>query len=670
MAKKPTYEELDLKVKALEKETLELRQTDKALKEQERLLNDVFESIQDGISVLDSELNIMRVNKAMKKWYSHRLPIEGMKCYQAYHGRDSVCDCCPTTRALKTGKLEMNEVPLTRLDGISGTLELFAFPMLDNSGNHTGVVEYVRDITQRKNAEKALGKAFNDLEKLVEERTFELKRINEKLEQEIEDRKCIEKALRENEEKYRRIFKNIQDVYYEVTLDGKILEISPSVEEISGYKRKKLIEKSVYDLYVDPKKRDEFVKTLLKNGKVTDYEILLKDKNNDQRFCSLNAKLVNDKHGKPAKIIGSLHDITRRKQMEKALRESEAQKTALLDASIDRIRYVNTDMKIIWANKATVDASDITPEDLVGNTCYQLFVGRDTPCMGCPTVTAIETGKMERAIVHQPKLNGIEGDSYWDNYCVPLKNDIGEIEGFIQIARNITEQIRAEEHIHTLTQELLRAQESERQRISRDLHDHVAQELSALKIGYETLFDNTLGIPSDIKRKVSEMSKAFLESIKAVRDLAYDLRPPVLDEIGLVKTLLQYCHDFSENNGITVDFHSAGMKDLTLDFDTEINLYRIVQEALTNTKKHADARHVNVKIVAAFPNVILRINDDGKGFDIQKRLTGIVEERRMGIRSMKERVKLLKGDMDIQSKPDQGTKILIKFPYYGKKNGS
>jgi signal transduction histidine kinase len=198
----------------------------------------------------------------------------------------------------------------------------------------------------------------------------------------------------------------------------------------------------------------------------------------------------------------------------------------------------------------------------------------------------------------------------------------------------------------------------------------VAQELSALKIGYETLFDNTLGIPSDIKRKVSEMSKAFLESIKAVRDLAYDLRPPVLDEIGLVKTLLQYCHDFSENNGITVDFHSAGMKDLTLDFDTEINLYRIVQEALTNTKKHADARHVNVKIVAAFPNVILRINDDGKGFDIQKRLTGIVEERRMGIRSMKERVKLLKGDMDIQSKPDQGTKILIKFPYYGKKHGS
>ncbi|MBW2603451.1 MAG: hypothetical protein JRE28_03905 [Deltaproteobacteria bacterium] len=86
------------------------------------------------------------------------------------------------------------------------------------------------------------------------------------------------------------------------------------------------------------------------------------------------------------------------------------------------------------------------------------------------------------------------------------------------------------------------------QRISRDLHDHVAQDLSALKIGYKTLFDNTPGIPSEIRRKTTAMSKILVESIKAVRDLAYDLRPPVLDEMSLVQTLLRYCHDFSENN--------------------------------------------------------------------------------------------------------------------------
>ena len=140
--------------------------------------------------------------------------------------------------------------------------------------------------------------------------------------------------------------------------------------------------------------------------------------------------------------------------------------------------------------------------------------------------------------------------------------------------------------------------------------------------------------------------------------------------MGLVETLVQYCNDFSENNGINVDFHSAGMKNLKLDFDTEINLYRLIQESLTNIKKHADADHVAIRLVAAFPNIILRIEDNGKGFDVQKRLATLSEEKRMGIRSMEQRAKLLKGEMEIQSKPMQGTKISIILPYKDKNSGS
>jgi signal transduction histidine kinase len=140
--------------------------------------------------------------------------------------------------------------------------------------------------------------------------------------------------------------------------------------------------------------------------------------------------------------------------------------------------------------------------------------------------------------------------------------------------------------------------------------------------------------------------------------------------MGLVQTLFQHCHDFSENNGINVDFHSAGMKDLKLDFDTEISLYRLIQEGLTNIKKHANADHVTIRLVAAFPNIILRIEDNGRGFDVQKRLATITKEKRMGIRSMEERTKLLQGEMELQSRPMQGTKISIKFPYKGKKGDS
>ena len=140
--------------------------------------------------------------------------------------------------------------------------------------------------------------------------------------------------------------------------------------------------------------------------------------------------------------------------------------------------------------------------------------------------------------------------------------------------------------------------------------------------------------------------------------------------MGLVETLVQYCNDFSESNGINVDFHSAGMKNLKLDFDTEINLYRLVQEGLTNIKKHADADHVTIRLVVAYPNIILRIEDNGKGFNVQKRMGTITKEKRMGIRSMEQRAKLLHGEMEIQSRPMQGTKISITLPYKDKNSCS
>jgi len=134
------------------------KQTEEVLKESEQFISAVFDSIQDGISILDQDLNIVRVNQAMRNWYSHMDPLEGKKCYKAYRGRSDACEICPSLRALKTGKLEMNEVPLLQSDGLPGTLELFAFPMLDESGKPSAVVEYVRNITDQKRAEEEVVK--------------------------------------------------------------------------------------------------------------------------------------------------------------------------------------------------------------------------------------------------------------------------------------------------------------------------------------------------------------------------------------------------------------------------------------------------------------------------------------------------------------------------------
>ena len=137
------------------------------LQESEEFLNTVFDAIQDGISILDTDLTVVRVNKVMRELYSHMLPFEGKKkCYEVYHGRSKPCEICPTIRTLESGRLEMNEVPLTLRGEVKGTHELFSFPIIDASGKVTGVVEHVRNITGRKQAEEELEKERNSLKEV------------------------------------------------------------------------------------------------------------------------------------------------------------------------------------------------------------------------------------------------------------------------------------------------------------------------------------------------------------------------------------------------------------------------------------------------------------------------------------------------------------------------
>jgi len=215
----------------------------------------------------------------------------------------------------------------------------------------------------------------------------------------------------------------------------------------------------------------------------------------------------------------------------------------------------------------------------------------------------------------------------------------------------------------------MKAQENERQRISLYLHDDVAQNLSSLKIGLDTIFDDPHASLPSLRQKAAELAQILQAAISAVRDLAYDQRPPSLDQLGLIQAVFLYCENFSEEYGTRVDFQSAGMDNLRLDFDTEINLYRLIQEALTNVRKHADAGQVIVRLVAAHPHIILRIEDNGKGFDVQRRSERALDEKRMGLQSIEERVYQLNGKLQIQSRPGEGTSIFIEVPYKEKTVG-
>jgi PAS domain S-box-containing protein len=127
---------------------------------------------------------------------------------------------------------------------------------------------------------------------------------------------------------------------------------------------------------------------------------------------------------------------------------------AILDASIDRIRLVDKDMGILWANQTTTKELKVSPEELVGKRCYEVFVGRSTPCPRCPTKKALKSGGVEYALIYQAKSRGIHGETHWENYAIPMKHDSGTIKNIIQITRNVTKRVKTEKALEESRKEL------------------------------------------------------------------------------------------------------------------------------------------------------------------------------------------------------------------------
>jgi PAS domain S-box-containing protein len=356
-----------------------------------------------------------------------------------------------------------------------------------------------------------------------------------------------------------------------------------------------------------------------------------------------------------------------REQAEDALRESEERYRTAIEGSNDGVAIVRGENHFYVNDKFAKIFGYDRPEEIVGRP-VSFFVHPDDR----ERVASFNRSRQQgNPTPSRYECKGIRKDGSLIYLSVSASSTTynGDPVSLVFL-RDATERKLAEDHIHKLSHELIRAQENERQMISRELHDRIAQDLSTLKVGLDILFDNRAEIPAEITQRLSGFSRILQGAIMAVRDLSYDLRPPTLDQLGLVQTVFMYCEDFAEKTGINVDFASAGMDQPKFDSHAEINLYRLIQEGLNNVRKHADAGHVTIRLVASYPELILRIKDDGKGFDVNGWLETRTDEKRMGIRSMKERVNLLEGKMEIKSRPGEGTKILIHIPYEEKKSGS
>jgi len=361
-------------------------------------------------------------------------------------------------------------------------------------------------------------------------------------------------------------------------------------------------------------------------------------------------------------------DITEYKQAEEALRENEAHLRTLIETVPDLVWlkdpdgvYISCNLKFerfFGAKEAIIKGK--TDHDFVDKELADFFRKKDKAAMvaGIPIVNEEEVTYADDG--HKELLETIK---------TPMFDSKGKLVGVLGVARDITERKHAENLVRDLSQRLMQAQELERKMISCELHDSIAQDLSTLKLYCNRLFEKQSSPGSDTANLAKGVPVLIDQIITTVRDLAYNLRPPSLDDLGIVHALEVFCEEFAEKNDITVDFQAAGVHGSTLGSDIQINLYRLVMEGLNNILKHADASYATVRLVGASPNIILRIKDNGKGFDVKEREFKMVNEKRMGLRSMKERVNLLQGQMSIHSQLKKGTEIIITLPLKDIHNG-
>ena len=225
----------------------------------------------------------------------------------------------------------------------------------------------------------------------------------------------------------------------------------------------------------------------------------------------------------------------------------------------------------------------------------------------------------------------------------------------------IAEREQAERARIELLRRLVTAQEDERRRIARELHDQTGQHLTAIMLGLKSLSDPAPSRTAALNR-LDRLKRLAEQLSRDVHRLAWELRPAELDVMGLVTALQNYLEEWSEHSSIVVDFHSRGFETNRVSPEIETVIYRIVQEALTNVLKHAGATRVSLIIERRQDHVLAIVEDDGKGFVPTKALELPVIERKMGLSGMKERAALVGGTLDIESTPGAGTTLFVRIP--------
>jgi len=242
-----------------------------------------------------------------------------------------------------------------------------------------------------------------------------------------------------------------------------------------------------------------------------------------------------------------------------------------------------------------------------------------------------------------------------------LVTESGKPVGFQHIARDITEERKMQDSLRYYLGQITKVQEEERKRIARDLHDDTSQVLYALSRQVDNFTRNNPDLTANTATLLKELRQQLNNTLEGIRRFTQELRPPILDDLGLLPALRWQVSDFGKQSEIEADLIVSGTE-RRFSAEVELILFRIVQEALRNVEKHAQASKVEVNIEFSKGKTKVSIGDNGKGFDLGGSLADLPRAGKLGLAGMEERVRLLNGSMNIESELGKGTRVTIQVP--------
>jgi PAS domain S-box-containing protein len=395
------------------------------------------------------------------------------------------------------------------------------------------------------------------------------------------------------------------------------------------------------------------IEKALETGRVASLDLELVRPDGSKRWISTRGEVERNATGRIVRLRGTAQDITERKLAEQALRETEARFRTIANSAPVMIWMSGPDKLCTYFNQPWLDFTGRPLTAELGNGWAEGVHPDDlAQCME----TYNRSFDQREPFKIEYRLRRHDGEYRWIvDTGVPRTNLDGSFAGYIGSCVDDTSRQAGEEALRTVSGKLIEAQEKERKRIARELHDNINQRLALLSIQLQQLQDAPRG--ARLRKRIEELFTHTTRISSDVQALSHRLHSASLDHLGLVPAIKVFCDELAQHRKVDIAFVHSSVP-TSVPPDVALGLFRVLQEALHNAVKHSKVRNFEVQLMGRPGEIELKVRDSGVGFGLEPTMHG----PGLGLISMRERVHLLKGALTIASRPMHGTEITVRVP--------